>query len=317
MTAPLTVNDLRGQPRRRRKEATVRALFLTAAALSLVITTAIIAVLVIDSYRFLDIVGFSSLIGNQWNPRSGFYDVRTIIVGTLQVAAVAIVVATPLSLGAAVYLSEYAPNSVRRVVKPAIEVLAGIPSVVLAFFTLNFLSPNIVQTLFGGDTPKANILAAGLGVGVLIIPLITSVTEDALRSVPDSLREASVGVGAKKVTTTVRVVLPAALSGIVAAMILGISRAIGETLVVTLAAGATSFARWPGAEGAANLLYGSYLDQGLTMTGAMANLINRGDTPIEPGAKESLYFIGFVLFAITLTLNLLADRLVRRFQNRY
>ena len=156
--------------------------------------------------------------------------------GSLILTVIALTVAWPLGVGAAIYLSEYANPRVRRIVKPVVEVLASIPSVVVGYFAIRFIAPELVQKLFTG-APAKNLLVAGLAVGLLTIPLMTSVAEDALRAVPLSLREASYGLGAKKVTTVVRVVVPAAVSGLVAGLILSISRAIGETMVVFLAAG--------------------------------------------------------------------------------
>ena len=173
-----------------------------------------------------------------WFPRRGLFDMSTIIVGTFMIVVIAMVVAVPLGLGAAIYLSEYASPRVRRFVKPILEILAGIPSVVLAYFAITFINPNIVVRFFNPPDRAFSMLAAGIAVGVLTVPIIASVAEDALRAVPMSLREASFGLGAQRAQTTFRVVFPAGVSGIVAALILGISRAIGETMVVAIAAGA-------------------------------------------------------------------------------
>jgi phosphate transport system permease protein len=160
------------------------------------------------------------------------------VAGTLLVTGIAMALAAPIGLASAIYLSEYAGPRARGLIKPILEILAGVPSVVLGFFALTFISPEVVQRFVPG-APSFNIAAAGLAVGVLTIPLIASISEDAMRAVPLSLREASYGLGAKRVTTSLRVVFPAAVSGIVAALILGASRAIGETMVVAIAAGAS------------------------------------------------------------------------------
>jgi phosphate transport system permease protein len=216
-------------------------------------------------------------------------------------------VAAPLGLGAAIYLSEYARPRVRRVLKPALEILAGVPSVVLGFFALTFISPELIQRSFDGAT-QSNLLAAGIGVGVLTIPLVASIAEDAMRSVPESLREASYGMGARKVTTSVRVVIPAAVSGLVAAFIVAVSRAIGETMVVFIAAGATG----------GSLFTVNVLEQGQTMTAAMAAVASGTDQVRGAGLTfQSLFFVGLLLFVVTLVLNLLADRFVRRVRQRY
>ena len=210
-------------------------------------------------------------------------------------------------MGSAIYLSEYASPGVRRVLKPTLEVLAGIPSVVLGFFALSVISPEIVQRFFGASS-IFSLMAAGLGVGILSIPLIASVSEDALRSVPNALREASYGMGAKKITTTVRVVIPAAVSGLVAAFILAVSRAIGETMVVFIAAGA----------GGSALFNTDPREEGLTMTAAMASLASGTDAVVgEALTFQSLFFVGSVLFLITFALNVVAARFVRRVQQRY
>jgi phosphate transport system permease protein len=215
----------------------------------------------------------------------------------------------PLGLGAAVYLSEYASPRLRAALKPILEVLAGIPSVVLGFFALTWLAPNVVGKLFGEEAGRGgSMLAAGIGVGILTIPLVASVSEDAMRAVPLALREASAGLGARRMTTTVRIVLPAAISGIVAALILAVSRAIGETMVVFIAGGAADTATFQ-----MDPREGS-----LTMTAAMASLATGTDQVRGAGlAIPSLYFVGIVLFCTTLVLNVIADRFVRRVRQAY
>ena len=195
----------------------------------------------------------------------------------------------------------------RKVLKPTLEILAGIPSVVLGFFAISFISPEIVQRFFGA-TDLFNLMAAGLGVGILSIPLVASVSEDALRSVPQALREASYGMGARKMTTTVRVVVPAAVSGLVAAFILAVSRAIGETMVVFIAGGA----------GGGTLFNTNPLEPGLTMTAAMASQATGTDAVVgEALTFQSLFFVGSVLFLITFVLNVIASRFVRRVRISY
>lgn len=205
------------------------------------------------------------------------------------------------------YLSEYANVRVRRTLKPLLEILAGIPSVVLGYFALRFIAPSVVSKLFSNAAP-ANLAAAGIGVGLLTIPLIASISEDALAAVPRSLREASSGLGARKKATTIRVVLPAALSGLTAAFIVAVSRAIGETMVVFIAGGAADSA----------IKSFNPLDPGLTMTAAMASVASGTDNVAGEGpAFQSLFFVGLLLFLMTLVLNLLADRFVRRFRQEY
>jgi phosphate transport system permease protein len=260
-----------------------------------------------ETWTFVSEVDPATLWTDGWFPRRGMYDVKTLVVGSLLVTGIATLVAAPLGLGAAIYLSEYARPRVRLVLKPVLEILAGIPSVVLGFFALTFISPEFVQRLFGEAT-QFNILAAGIAVGLLTIPLIASISEDAMRSVPDALREASYGVGARKITTTVQVVIPAAVSGLVAAFIVAISRAIGETMVVFIAAGAT---------GGALFTYDP-LGPGQTMTAAIASQAAGTDQVVGEGLTfQSLFFVGSLLFTVTLVLNVLASRFVRRVRQKY
>jgi phosphate transport system permease protein len=306
--------DLTGDPRRLRRERRLRRFFLTAGISSLVITAAIVLSIASDAFTFITNVDLERLWTepHRWAPRVGQYDLLTIFSASFLVTAVAMVVAIPLGLGSAVYLSEYARPRVRRLVKPILEVLAGIPSIVLGFFAIEWLGPNIVQELFA-DADAFSMAAAGLGVGILVTPLVASVSEDAMRAVPNALREASYGLGAKRVTTVVRVVFPAAISGIVAAIILAASRAIGETMVVLLAAGAYGQAD----------LSSNVADTGLTVTAAMASLV-AGTDAVASGrgggsgqAVNSLYFLGIVLFGFTMVLNLIGDRFVRRVREKY
>jgi phosphate transport system permease protein len=256
---------------------------------------------------FLRAVDLGSLWSFGWFPRRGLFDVRTILVGTLLVSGIAMVVAAPVGLGAAIYLSEYATPRARRYLKPIIEVLAGIPSVVMGYFALTFISPQLVQRISQG-ADIFNIAAAGVGVGILVIPLVASVAEDAMFAVPAALREASYGLGARRMTTAVRVVVPAAVSGIVAAVILGISRAMGETMVVAIAAGAT------GGSPFTIDIFGP----GQTMTGAMASLATGSDQVRgATGAYPSLFFVGTLLFLMTFALNVASERFVRRVRRRY
>jgi phosphate transport system permease protein len=291
---------------RRRRERLVRTFFLAAATLSIVVSLAIIGSLAGNALYFLINVDLSSLFAGGWFPRRGMYDIATIVAGTLVVSFVAMLVAAPLGLGAGIYLSEYASHRVRRLLKPVLEVLASIPSVVLGFFALTWISPNLVQPLFGA--PLSNMASAGLAVGILITPLVASVAEDAMHAVPDYLREASYGLGARRRTTSLRVVFPAAISGIVAALILGVSRAIGETMIVAIAAGGTG----------GSLFELNPLEPGQTMTAAMTALAIGSDA--VRGAEltfESLFFVGLLLFAMTLVLNLVSDSVVRRVRSRY
>ncbi len=302
-----SVSDLVGDVRRTRTEGLARGIFFIAAFVSIIVSAAIVLSLVDEAWTFISQVELAQLWTDGWFPRRGQYDVKTIVVGSFLVAGVAMVVAIPLGLGAAIYLSEYASPKVRKVLKPTIEILAGVPSVVLGFFALAFIAPEVVQRLFSSAT-LFSMAAAGIGVGILVIPLVATISEDAMRSVPDALREASYGVGARKITTTVKVVVPAAVSGLVAAFIVAVSRAIGETMVVFIAAGATGGA----------LFTTNVLGPGQTMTAAMASQAAGTDQVRGAGLTfQSLFFVGLLLFLFTLGLNLAADRFVRRVRQAY
>jgi len=298
---------LRGNPARHRRERIVRAIFLGCALLSIVISVFIVFTVLFEALEFVRRIDLAKLFGIGWFPRRGIFDVTTILLGTLIVTAIAMILAAPVGLACAIYLSEYATPRTRRTVKPILEILAGIPSVVIGFFALTFISPSLIRPVFPGAS-GFNLLAAGIGVGILIIPLIASISEDALRAVPRSLREAAYGLGARKLTTSLRVVVPAAVSGIVAALIIGISRAIGETMIVALAAGGTG----------GSLRTVDPLSPGQTITGAIASLAT-GSDQVQGGqaAYLSLFFLGLLLFGMTLGLNVVGDAFVRRTRQRY
>lgn len=303
----LSLEDLRGSPARRRKERAIRLLFTGAGLVSILISVGIILSLVDGAFGFLRKVELGTLWSEGWFPRSDQFDIRTLFVGTMIVAGIAMLVATPIGLGAAIYLSEYARPRVRRVLKPILEVLAGVPSVVLGFFAISFVTPSVIQKL----KPEAsffNLLAAGICVGILTIPIVASVAEDALRAVPVSLREAAYGLGSRRMAVSIRVVVPAAVSGIVAAFIIGISRAVGETMIVAIASGATG----------GSLFSTNIFGPGQTMTAAMAALGAGTDQVVgSDSASQSLYFVGLLLFVMTLILNLVGELFVRRVRQRY
>ena len=305
--SPAPAPRLLGDPSRHRKERLISRALVLAALVSIVISVFIVLALVFEAIEFLQQIDLADLFGIGWFPRRGQFDIITLLIGSVIITIIAMLVATPIGLLSAIYLSEYASPRTRSVVKPILEILASIPSVVLGFFALTFINPNIVQRVFPQAT-VFNMLAAGLGVGILIIPLIASISEDALRAVPRSLREASYGLGARKVTTSLRVVVPAAVSGIVAALIIGISRAIGETMVVAIAAGGTG----------GSMRTFDPLGPGQTITAAIASLAT-GSDQVQGGqaAYLSLFFLGLLLFVITLGLNIVGDVFVRRTRQRY
>jgi phosphate transport system permease protein len=303
----LQLADLRGSKARRRKEGIILRVFQGAALMSIVISVAIVLSLIGKAAAFVLNVDIGNLWSYGWYPRRGAYDIKTIVAGTLLISGIAMVVATPLGLGAAIYLSEYARPRVRRWLKPILEILAGIPSVVLGYFAITWINPEVVQRIYSG-AGFFTMAAAGIAVGILVTPLVASVSEDALRSVPQVLREASYGLGARKRSTTVKVVLPAAVSGVVAALIIGVSRAIGETMIVAMASGATggsTFSLNPA-------------EAGQTMTAAMTALaIGSDQVRGEAFTFESLYFVGMLLFLMTLALNVMSERFVRRVRQKY
>jgi phosphate transport system permease protein len=298
---------LRGSDARRRRERTVQSILLAAGLASIAISAFIVLTLLFDAWRFLQAVDLGALNSAGWAPRRGLFDIPTLLIGTFLVSAIAMLVATPIGLFSAIYLSEYASPRARSIVKPILEILAGIPSIVLGFFAIAVISPEIVQRI-NPRTPGFNILAASIAVGILSIPLVASVSEDAMRAVPRTLREASYGLGARRLSTSLKVVFPAAISGIVAALILATSRAIGETMVVALAAGASG-------SGARSW---DIFNVGQTLTAAMASLaIGSDQVRGDDLAFPSLFFVGAVLFAITLILNIVGDAFVRRTRQRY
>jgi phosphate transport system permease protein len=298
--------SLRGSAARRTRERVVRLVLLAAALSSVVISFFIIETVLVEAIEFLAAIDLTSLLAIGWFPRRDLFDVPTLLIGTGLVTVIAMAIATPIGLGSAIFLSEYASPGTRRLVKPVLEILAGVPSVVLGFFALTVINPGVIQAIWT-DAPAFTIAAAGIAVGILSIPLVASVAEDAMRAVPVSLREASYGLGARRVTTSLRVVFPAAISGIMAALVLATSRAVGETMVVALAAGATG----------GGIRSIDPLAPGQTMTAAMAALAIGSDNVVGDYAFQSLFFVGHLLFLLTLVLNVLGDAFVRRARQRY
>ena len=240
----------------------------------------------------------------EWNPQIGKFGIWALVNATLMTSLIAVLVAVPLGLSVAIYLSEYASERMRGFFKPTLEILAGVPTVVYGYFALTFMTP-LLRLVLGRDTVEIyNTASAGIVIGILILPLVSSVSEDALASVPRSLREAAYALGATRLETAVKVVLPAALSGIAAACILATSRAIGETMIVAIAAGAgpnITFNPFRAAE---------------TMTGHIVR-ISGGDLSYDSLDYNSLFAIGLVLFCMTLALNIISQRVVKRFREEY
>lgn len=293
--------------RPRRGEATIKVVLAACGLVSVVTTAGIVLVLASETLNFFrEVSPLKFFTGTKWAPAFGSrasFGVLPLINGTLLVTAIAAAVAVPIGLATAVYLSEYAKPKVRRILKPTLEVLAGIPTVVLGFFALNFVTQKILEPLIPG-IERFNALSAGLVVGIMIIPTVASLSEDALRAVPESLREAAYGLGATRRITALRAVVPAAFSGIAAAVILGISRAIGETMIVAVAAGNQP------------RLSFDPLESVQTMTAYIVQ-VSLGDTPTGSLAYRTIFAVGATLFVLTLVLNLLSRRIVRRFREAY
>jgi phosphate transport system permease protein len=258
----------------------------------------------VDFFREVGVWEFLS--GGKWTPlfNPPSFGVRPLVMGTLLTTGIAMLVATPLGLGAAVYLSEYAHPRVRKTLKPALEVLAGVPTIVFGYFALTFFTPTILRDLLHMEVDIFNVLAAGIVMGFMIVPTIASVAEDAMSAVPQALREGAYGLGASKLQVSVRVVFPAALSGIVAAIVLGISRGIGETMIVLVAAGQI----------ASNSL--DPRDPHYTLA-SFIGATAKGDTPTGSIEYKTIFAVGTLLFVLTLLMNAVAIRFVRRYRQVY
>lgn len=286
-------------------ETIIQAFLVICAVLSVMITVGIVIILGKESllfFREVSIVEFFT--STKWQPVIEEFGVLPLVNSTLTTSFIAMLVATPLGLLVAIYLSEYASEKARGILKPILEVLAGIPTVVYGYFALTFMTP-LLRMIFGQDSVEIyNTASAGLVMGILILPLVTSITEDALRAVPDSLREAGYGIGANKLQCSLTIVVPAAFSGISAAFILGLSRAIGETMIVALAAGAGpkfTFNPFEAAE---------------TLTGYIVR-ISGGDVSYNTVDYNSIFALGLLLFIITLALNVISRHLVSKFREEY
>ncbi|ABQ92500.1 phosphate ABC transporter permease subunit PstC [Roseiflexus sp. RS-1] len=307
-STPLSISpiNLRGKPRF--GENVIEIIVFICGAISIFTTTAIVIVLFQEAWMFfgspeVDLVEFFGT--TTWQPETGRFGIWPLMTSTLITSIIALMVAVPLGLGAAIYLSEYASPQARGYLKPILEVLAGVPTVVYGYFALTFVTPVILQGLLGkGNVEIYNMLSAGLTMGIMILPLVASMSEDALSAVPRALREGAYGLGATRLETSLRIVVPAALSGILAAVIVAMSRAVGETMIVALAAGAgPRFTFNP-------------LQAAETMTGHIAR-ISGGDISYASIQYTSIFAIALVLFFMTLLLNLLSGWVVSRFREVY
>ncbi|MFY9233663.1 MAG: phosphate ABC transporter permease subunit PstC [Fimbriimonadaceae bacterium] len=287
------------------KEWLIQALCLLCAMVSIVTTAGIIAVLAREAYEFFTKVSpVEFYTGTKWAPTFSdkHFGVLPLISGTLMITFGAALIAVPLGLLSAIYLSEYAPRKVRNVLKPVLEILAGIPTIVYGYFALFTITPFLRKII--PDVEIYNALSGMIVVGIMILPLVSSLCEDALAAVPKSMREGAFGLGATKLEVTWKIVTPAALSGIMASVILALSRAIGETMAVTLAAGQMPSLTWDPRESIQ------------TMTAYIVQ-ISKGDTPAGSVGYQTIFAVGVTLFAMTMILNVFAARLVKRFRQVY
>jgi phosphate transport system permease protein len=285
----------------------IRALLFCAALLSVLTTVGIVFSLSKETIAFFGDVGVGKfLTGTEWSPlfADPKFGVLPLISGTLLVTAIAIVVAIPLGLGTAIYLAEYARPRTRKILKPMIELLAGVPTIVFGYFALTYFTPTVLNGLLGLDVPVFNALSGGIVMGFMVLPTVASISEDALSAVPHSLREGAFGLGANKLQVSLRVVVPAALSGIVAAVVLGVSRAIGETMIVLIAAGQQPNLTFDPRESVETIT---------TFIAATA----KGDIASGSTAYKTIFAVGMTLFLMTLAMNAIAIRFVRRYRQVY
>ena len=289
-------------------ERVIEVLLFAAALVSIATTIGILIAILVPTEEFFRSVSFTEFFtGTRWTPlfADASYGVLPLVSATIVITLIAMVIAVPLGLGAAVYLSEYAADRTRKTLKPVLEVLAGVPTVVYGFFALKGITPLLQDIWPGGNGPKVfNALVAGFVMGIMIIPTVASLSEDAMSAVPRSLRDGAYALGSSRMLVATRVVVPAAISGIVAAFVLGLSRAIGETMIVTIAAGGQANLTWNPLEGM------------LTMTAFIAQA-GSGDVPVGSLDYKTIFAVASLLFVMTFALNLLSIRLVRKFREVY
>lgn len=291
--------------RPRYMENSLQVIFFFCAAVSTLTTAAVIGVLAFETWGFLQEVPLTDfLFGTSWTPllQPKSYGLLPLLAGTTMIVIGSALVAVPIGLASAIYLSEYASDRARNILKPVLEVLAGVPTVVYGFFALTFVTP-LLKAIFP-ETQVFNAASAAIVVGIMVLPMVASLCDDAFRAVPDSLREGAYSLGATSFEVTSRVVVPAGLSGVFAAFVLAISRAIGETMAVTLAAGATP------------ILTLNPLESIQTMTAYIVQ-VSLGDTPQGTLTYQTLFAVASVLFLITLALNLIANFIMKRYQEVY
>jgi phosphate transport system permease protein len=300
-------------------EAIIQAILRIAGFVSVFVTAGIVLVLIYDAWIFFmrpEVTLLNFFTGTAWQPRIGQFGIFPLLNATILSSIIGLTVALPLGWMIAIYLSEYASPRARAILKPTLEILAGIPTVVFGFFAFGFMTP-LLQSMLGRDTVEIfNVLSAGIVIGILIIPLVSSMSEDALSAVPNALREGAYGMGATRLETAVRIVLPAAVSGLAAAAIVAMSRAVGETMVVAIAAGSgpRNFTSWNEALSGFNFLNPTKAAE--TMTGHIVR-ISGGDISYESIEYDSIFAIAMMLFIMTMVLNIISRWVVRRFRQEY
>lgn len=310
-------NELRKKSRP--GEAVIQVFLRFAGLLSVAITAGIVLVLVYDAWVFFqrpEVDLYMFFMGTAWQPRIGQFGIFPLFNATVLSSIIGLTVALPIGWMIAIYLSEYASPRARGILKPTLEILAGIPTVVFGFFALGFMTP-LIQSLLGRNNVEIfNVLSAGIVIGILIIPLVSSMSEDALSAVPHSLREGAYAMGATKLETSIKIVLPAAVSGLAAAAIVAMSRAVGETMVVAIAAGSgpRNFTGWN--EALTNLNFLNPLKAAETMTGHIVR-ISGGDLSYESIEYDSIFAIALMLFVMTMVLNVISRWVVNRFRQEY
>ncbi len=303
--------NFEGKRNRAVSENLIKWVLTACATFTLLTTVGIVVILAYESLNFFrEIPVWDFLFGNEWTalfPADAQFGVLPLVRGTLVIAAISACVSIPLGLMAAIYLSEYAGARTKSIVKPTLEILAGVPTIVYGFFALKFITPNLLMPIL--DVGVFNGLSAGIAVGILTLPLVASLSEDALTAVPQSLREAAYGLGATRFEASVRVILPAAISGVIASFILAISRAVGETMTVALAAGSR-----PAGQGTDGPWDPTESMQ--TMTGFIAQTFT-GDVSNGSTQFHSLFAVGLLLFIMTFGMNVVSQWISRRFREEY
>ena len=299
------IEQKRNKKLKKYTEKIVPIILLITAIVSVLTTIGIVFTLIFETFEFFKRVSIWEYVtGTEWLPFAGdpSYGVLPLVAGTLKVTAIAVVVAVPLGLGIAIYLSQFASDTVRRITKPILEVLAGIPTIVYGFFALTFVTP-MLQKVFP-SLELFNALSPGIIIGIMILPTIASLSEDAMSSVPNTIREGALGLGSTKIEVALKIVLPAALSGVLASIVLGMSRAIGETMIVSLAGGSTP-------------LFNLDVTTSLQTMTAYIVQVSSGDAGYGTTIYYSIYAVGFTLFLFTLIMNLIANWVSKKFREEY